>query len=81
MYLCVCVCYDGLVDEAIGSLDAEPTKTTEELTDDKKAVKEEKDLEEGTSALTVSHVMIFDALLDGRQTSLPPVIADFIEAF
>lgn len=77
MYLCVCVCYDGLVDEAIGSLDAEPTKTTEELTDDKKAVKEEKDLEEGTSALTVSHVMIFD----GRQTSLPPVIADFIEAF
>lgn len=52
--LCVCVCYDELVDEAVGSTNPEPSKTTEEHTDSKKVdpVTEEKPLKQGTNIYT-----------------------------
>lgn len=46
----VCVCYDDLGNDAIGSTNPEPSKTTEEHTDSEKAdpVKEEELLTPGT---------------------------------
>lgn len=44
------MCYDDLGDEAIGSTNPEPTKTTEEHTDSEKVdpVNEENPLKQGT---------------------------------
>lgn len=51
-WVCVCVCHDHLGDETIGKTNPEPSKTTEEHTDDTKAdpVNEEKPLRPGTES-------------------------------
>ncbi len=59
--VCVCVCYDDLGDEAIGSTNPEPTKTTEEHTESKKAgpVNEENPLRQGKKRLLVIPLLRF----------------------
>lgn len=56
--VCVSVCYDELVDEAVVSTNLEPSKTTEQHADSKKVepVTEEKPLKQGTNIL---HLYVF----------------------